>query len=42
MVYKYHRFIREEFDQSDSSYWYDDTDPALAKRIRNLRKITFK
>lgn len=38
MVYKYHRFIREELDQYDSSYWYDDTDPVLAKRIRNIRR----
>ena len=38
MVYKYHRFIRDEFDQRDSSYWYDEPDSALAKRIRNLRR----
>ena len=38
MVYKYHRFIREEFDRGDSSYWYDEPDSALAKRIRNLRR----
>lgn len=38
MVYKYHRFIREELDQCDSSYWNDDEDPVLAKRIRNLRR----
>ena len=38
MVYKYHRFIREEFDRDDSSYWYDEPDSALAKRIRNLRR----
>lgn len=38
MVYKYHRFIREESDQSDSSYWYDEPDSELAKRIRNIRR----
>lgn len=38
MVYKYHRFIREEFDQRDSSYWYDEPDAELAKRIRNIRR----
>lgn len=38
MVYRYHRFIREEFGQQDSSYWYDEPDSALAKRIRNLRR----
>lgn len=38
MVYKYHRFIREELDQYDSSYWYDEPDSALAKRIRNIRR----
>ena len=38
MVYKYHRFIREEFDQQDSSYWYDEPDSELAKRIRNIRR----
>lgn len=38
MVYRYHRFIREEFDQGDSSYWYDEPDPVLAKRIRNIRR----
>lgn len=37
MVYKYHRFIRDEFDQRDSSYWYDEPDSELAKRIRNIR-----
>ena len=38
MVYKYHRFIRDEFDQRDSSYWYDEPDSELAKRIRNIRR----
>lgn len=38
MVYRYHRFIREEFDQCDSSYWYDDPDPVQAKRIRSIRR----
>lgn len=38
MVYKYHRFIREEFDQCDSSYWYDDPDPVKARRLRNVRR----
>lgn len=38
MVYKHHRFIREESDRRDSSYWYDEPDPVLAKRIRNLRR----
>ena len=38
MVYRYHRFIREEFGQQDSSYWYDEPDSALAKRIRNIRR----
>lgn len=38
MVYKYHRFIREESDQQDSSYWYDEPDSELAKRIRNIRR----
>ena len=38
MVYKYHRFIREEFDLGDSSYWYDEPDSELAKRIRNIRR----
>lgn len=38
MVYKYHKFIREELGPEDSSYWYDDQNPALAKRIRNLRR----
>ena len=38
MVYKYHQFIREELGPEDSSYWYDDQNPALAKRIRNLRR----
>lgn len=38
MVYKYHRFIREESDQRDSSYWYDEPDPEVAKRINNIRR----
>ena len=38
MVYRYHRFIREEFGQQDSSYWYDEPDSELSKRIRNIRR----
>ena len=38
MVYRYHRFIREEFGPEDSSYWYDEPDSELSKRIRNIRR----
>lgn len=37
MVYKNHQFIREA-PWKDSSVWPDDIDPAIAERIKNLRR----
>lgn len=37
MIYKNHQFIREVLKR-DSSVWPDDIDPAVEKRIKNLRR----
>lgn len=37
MVYKYHQFVRQALGR-DSSVWPDDIDPAIAGRIKNLRR----
>jgi hypothetical protein len=38
MVYKNHQFVREVLEKGDSSVWPDDIDPAIAGRIKNLRR----
>lgn len=37
MVYKNHQFVRDVL-KKDSSVWPDDIDPAIAGRIKNLRR----
>ena len=37
MVYKNHEFVRDMLEK-DSSVWPDDIDPAIAGRIKNLRR----
>lgn len=38
MVYKNHQFVRDVLEKGDSSVWPDDIDPAIKRRIKNLRR----